>query len=135
MGWSSRSAAPPTEQPRSLGDPAVPSGLVLQGRRAETHHREIPAKGIFEELTLRLEPITTLVRNHTASAATAEIFRRQLCSFPAKRALDDYATAEVNWYWEHGEWRLADSSVIDGPYPVARFSARPTLASTAARLR
>ena len=62
------------------------------------------------------------VRNHTANAATADIFRRQLCSFPAKRALDDYATAEVNSYWEHGEWRLADSSVIDGPYPVARFS-------------
>ena len=35
--------------------------------------------------------------------------------------------------WENDEWRLADSSVIDGPYPVARFSARPTLASVASR--
>ena len=77
-------------------------------------------------------------RSAPESATTAPAQRRltfllRLWSFPTKGALEDYATAEVKLVWENGEWRLADSSVIDGPYPVARFSARPTLASTATR--
>jgi hypothetical protein len=35
--------------------------------------------------------------------------------------------------WENNTWRLDDSSVIDGPYPIARFSTRPIIASSAAR--
>ena len=103
------------------------------GDRAEAHQREILAKGDLQGLTLRLAPISTRVRHYSTSSATVDIFLLRLWSFPTKGALDDYATAEVRLVWEKGEWRLTDSSVIDGPYPVARFSARPTLASTAAR--
>ena len=103
------------------------------GDRAEKHQREILAKGDLEGLTLRLAPISTRVRTYSDTSATVDIFLLRLWSFPTKGALDDYATAEVRLVWENDEWRLADSSVIDGPYPVARFSARPTLASTAAR--
>lgn len=103
------------------------------GDRAEAHQREILAKGDLEGLVLRLAPISTRVRNYTTSAATVDIFVLRLWSFPTRGALDDYATAEVRLVWENDEWRLTDSSVIDGPYPVARFSARPALASTAAR--
>ena len=103
------------------------------GDRAETHQREILAKGDLQGLTLRLAPISTRIRSYAANSATVDIFLLRLWSFPTKGALDDYATAEVRLVWENGEWRLVGSSVIDGPYPVARFSARPTLASTAAR--
>ena len=122
------------ETARSMSDSITSSGARNRlGDRAETHQREILAKGDLQGLTLRLAPISTRVRNHRAGAATVDIFLLRLWSFPTKGALDDYATAEVRLVWENGEWRLADSSVIDGPYPVARFSARPTLASTAAR--
>ena len=122
------------EAARSMSDSITSTGARKRlGDRAETHQREILAKGDLEGLTLRLAPISTRVRNYSTSAATVDIFLLRLWSFPSSGALDDYATAEVLLVWETGEWRLADSSVIDGPYPVARFSARPTLASTAAR--
>lgn len=103
------------------------------GDRAEAHQFEALAKGDLAGLTLRLAPISTRVRNLTATSVSVDVFVLRLWSFPGKGALDDYATAEIRLVWENEEWRLADSSVIDGPYPVARFSARPTLASTAAR--
>ena len=122
------------ETARSMSDSITSAGARRRlGDRAETHQREILAKGDLQGLTLRLAPISTRVRNYSTSTATVDIFLLRLWSFPTKGALDDYATAEVLLVWENGEWRLADSSVIDGPYPVARFSARPTLASTAAR--
>jgi hypothetical protein len=119
---------------RALSDSITSASAQTRlGDRAETHQREILAKGNLEGLILRLAPISTRVRSQTSKSATVDIFLLRLWSFPAKGALDDYATAEVKLVFENGEWRLADSSVIDGPYPVARFSARPTLASTAAR--
>ena len=122
------------ETARTMSDSITSAGARKRlGDRAETHQREILAKGDLQGLTLRLAPISTRVRNYSTSTATVDIFLLRLWSFPTKGALDDYATAEVRLVWENGEWRLADSSVIDGPYPVARFSARPTLASTAAR--
>ena len=122
------------EQARALSDSITSTGARTRlGDRAEAHQREILAKGDLAGLTLRLAPIATRVRNHTASTATVDIYLLRLWSFPAKGALDDYATAEVRLVWENNEWRLTDSSVIDGPYPVARFSARPVLGSTAAR--
>ena len=122
------------EMARSMSDSITSAGARRRlGDRAETHQREILVKGDLQGLTLRLAPISTRVRNYSTDAATVDIFLLRLWSFPTKGALDDYATAEVRLDWENGEWRLADSSVIDGPYPVARFSARPTLASTAAR--
>ncbi len=122
------------ETARSMSDSITSAGARKRlGDRAEAHQREILAKGDLEGLVLRLAPISTRVRNYTTSAATVDIFVLRLWSFPTRGALDDYATAEVRLVWENDEWRLTDSSVIDGPYPVARFSARPALASTAAR--
>ena len=121
------------ETARTMSDSNTSTGARKRlGDRAETHQREILAKGDLQGLSLRLAPISTRVRNYNTSKATVDIFLLRLWSFPTKGALDDYATAEVRLVWENGEWRLEDSSVIDGPYPVARFSARPTLASTAA---
>ena len=122
------------ETARSMSDSITSAGARKRlGDRAEIHQGEILAKGDLQGLTLRLAPISARVRSYSSNSATVDIFLLRLWSFPAKGALDDYATAEVRLVWENGEWRLADSSVIDGPYPVARFSARPTLASTAAR--
>ena len=122
------------ETARSLTNSITATGARKRlGDRAEAHQREILAKGDLQGLTLRLAPISTKVTTYNANTATVDIFVLRLWSFPTKGALDDYATAEVQLVWENNEWRLADSSVIDGPYPVARFSARPTLASTAAR--
>ncbi len=122
------------EASRSLSDSITSTGSQKRlGDRAEAHQREILAKGDLEGLTLRLAPISTRVRKYNDTSATVDIFLLRLWSFPTKGALDDYATAEIKLVWENSEWRLNDSSVIDGPYPVARFSARPTLASTAAQ--
>ena len=82
---------------------------------------------------LRLAPISVRVRNHTTTRSTIDVFFLRLWSFPGKGALDDYATAQIDLTWEDNAWRLNDSSVIDGPYPVSRFSARPVIASTAKR--
>ena len=122
------------ELARSMSDSITSAGARKRlGDRAETHQREILAKGDLQGLTLRLAPIIIRVRSYSSNSATVDIFVLRLWSFPTKGALDDYATAEARLVWENSEWRLADSSVIDGPYPVARFSARPTLASIAAR--
>jgi hypothetical protein len=103
------------------------------GKRAEQHQRELLAKGDLQGLILRIAPISVRVRNHTLSSSTVDIFLLRLWSFPKSGALDDYATAQLDLVWEANQWRLADSSVIDGPYPVARFTSRPVLASTAKR--
>ncbi len=103
------------------------------GKRAEQHQTELLAKGDLQGLILRLAPISTRVRNHTLTSSTVDIFFLRLWSFPKSGALDDYATAQLDLVWETNQWRLADSSVIDGPYPVARFTSRPVLASTAKR--
>jgi hypothetical protein len=103
------------------------------GKRAEQHQRELLAKGDLQGLILRIAPISVRVRNHTLTSSTVDIFFLRLWSFPKSGALDDYATAQLDLVWETNQWRLADSSVIDGPYPVARFTSRPVLASTAKR--
>ena len=103
------------------------------GDRAEQHQREILAKGDLAGLVLRLAPISTRVRSHTVSRSTVDVFFLRLWSFPGKGAMDDYATAQIDLVWEHDAWRLWDSSVIDGPYPVARFAAHPVIASSASR--
>jgi hypothetical protein len=122
------------EQARALSASITSNGARRRlGDRAEKHQREILAKGNLEGLVLRLAPISTRVRNHTTKSSTVDVFFLRLWSFPAKGALDDYATAQIDLVWENNEWRLADSSVIDGPYPVARFSSRPIIASTAKR--
>ncbi len=122
------------EASRSLSDSIAATGARKRlGDRAAAHQSEVLAKGDLEGLTLRLAPISTRVRNYRTTSATVDIFLLRLWSFPTKGTLDDYATAELKLVWETNQWRLADSSVIDGPYPVARFSARPTLASTAAQ--
>ena len=122
------------EQARALSESITSNSARRRlGDRADNHQREILAKGDLEGLVLRLAPISIRSRNHTAKSSTVDVFFLRLWSFPTKGALDDYATAQIDLVWDNGEWRLADSSVIDGPYPVARFSARPTLASTAAR--
>jgi hypothetical protein len=122
------------EESRTLTESITSAGASKRlGDRAEMHQREILAKGDLEGLTLRLAPISTRVRKYSDTSVTVDIFLLRLWSFPTKGALDDYATAELKLVWENNEWRLNDSSVIDGPYPVARFSARPTLASTAAQ--
>ena len=126
------SATPETA--RKLSDSITATAAQKRlGDRAALHQSEILAKGDLEGLTLRLAPISTRVRKYSTTSVTVDIFLLRLWSFPTKGALDDYATAEIKLVWENNEWRLADSSVIDGPYPVARFSARPTLASTAAQ--
>jgi hypothetical protein len=122
------------EGSRALSDSITSKGSRKRlGDRAEEHQREILAKGDLGGLTLRLAPISTRVRKYGDTSVTVDIFLLRLWSFPTKGALDDYATAELKLVWENNEWRLNDSAVIDGPYPVARFSARPTLASTAAQ--
>ena len=122
------------EKARALTDSITSTGSRRRlGDRAEQHQREILAKGDLEGLVLRLAPISVRVRNHTTSHSTVDVYILRLWSFPSKGALDDYATAQIDLVWENNQWRLKNSSVIDGPYPVARFSSRPIIASTAKR--
>ena len=122
------------EKARALTDSITSTGSRRRlGDRAEQHQREILAKGDLEGLLLRLAPISVRVRNHTTKQSTVDVYFLRLWSFPSKGALDDYATAQIDLVWENNQWRLKDSSVIDGPYPVARFSSRPIIASTAKR--
>jgi hypothetical protein len=119
---------------RSLSDSIASSAAKQRlGERAEKHQRETLAKGDLEGLTLRITPITARVRKYTNQHATVDVYLLRLWSFPSKGALDDYATVQLDLVWENNTWRLDDSSVIDGPYPVARFSTRPIIASSAAR--
>ena len=101
------------------------------GDLSEKHQEATLAKGDLEGLLLRIAPIETRVRNHNKTSSTVDVFFLRLWSFPARGALDDYATAQIDLVWEQNMWRLDDSSVIDGPYPAGRFSARPNLASIA----
>jgi hypothetical protein len=119
---------------RSLSDSMTTTGASTRlGDRAEQHQREALAKGDLEGLTLRIAPISARARKYTNQHATVDVFFLKLWSFPSKGALDDYATAQLDLVWENNTWRLDDSSVIDGPYPIARFSTRPIIASSAAR--
>jgi hypothetical protein len=101
------------------------------GDLSEKHQEATLAKGDLEGLLLRIAPIETRVRNHNKTSSTVDVFFLRLWSFPTRGALDDYATAQIDLVWEQNMWRLDDSSVIDGPYPAGRFSARPNLASVA----
>ena len=101
------------------------------GDLSEKHQEATLAKGDLEGLLLRIAPIETRVRNHSKTSSTVDVFFLRLWSFPNRGALDDYATAQIDLVWEQNMWRLDDSSVIDGPYPAGRFSARPNLASVA----
>jgi hypothetical protein len=122
------------ERARALSDSITSTAARKRlGDRAEEHQRATLAKGDLAGLVLRIAPISTRVRNVTDASATVDVFFLRLWSFPGKGALDDYATAQIDVVFEDGVWRLSDSSVIDGPYPVARFSARPVIASTATR--
>ncbi len=119
---------------RELSDSIASSAARTRlGDRAEANQRERLSNGDRAELVLRIAPITARVRNLTAGAAKVDVYFVKLWSFPGKGVLDDYATVQIDLVAEGGQWRLSDSSVIDGPYPVARFSARPVIASSAAR--
>ncbi len=119
---------------RSISDSIASSTARTRlGDRAEHHQKEALAKGDLEGLVLRIAPISARVRKYTKQSATVDIFFLKLWVFPTKGALDDYATAQLDLVWENNSWRLDDSSVIDGPYPIARFSTRPMVASSAAR--
>jgi hypothetical protein len=119
---------------RSFSDSVASSAAKQRlGERAEKHRRETLAKGDLEGLILRVTPIAARVRKYTSQRATVDVYVLRLWSFPSKGALDDYATVQLYLVWENNAWRLDDSSVIDGPYPVARFSTRPIIASSAAR--
>ena len=119
---------------RSISDSIASSAARTRlGDRAEQHQKEALAKGDLEGLVLRISPISSRVRKYPNQSATVDIFFLKLWSFPTKGALDDYATAQLDLVWENNSWRLADSSMIDGPYPIALFSTRPMVASSAAR--
>lgn len=119
---------------RSLSDSITSNAARTRfGDRAEQHQRVTLAKGDLEGLILRIAPIGARTRTYTNQRTTVDVYFLKLWSFPAKGALDDYATAQIELVWEDNGWRLDDSSVIDGPYPVARFSTRPIIASSAAR--
>ena len=121
-------------QARALSDSMTSTrSRARLGDLAEQHQRDTLAKGDLEGLILRLAPIASRVRNYTDDHATVDIYFLRLWSFPSKGALDDYATVQLDLVWEQNNWRLNDSSLIDGPYPVARFANRPIVASSAAR--
>jgi hypothetical protein len=123
-------ASPPTARALSYQITSKRSKQRL-GDRSEKHQQATLAKGDLEGLLLRIAPIETRVRNHNKTSSTVDVFFLRLWSFPNRGALDDYATAQIDLVWEQNMWRLDDSSVIDGPYPAGRFSARPNLASVA----
>ena len=119
---------------RSISDSITSQAARARlGDRSEQHQRDVLAKGDLEGLVLRIAPISSRVRTYTGQRATVDVYFLRLWSFPAKGALDDYATVQLDLVWENDEWRLDDSAVIDGPYPVGRFSTRPIVASSAAR--
>jgi hypothetical protein len=95
------------------------------GDQAADHQRQTLAKGDLAGLTLRIAPIVTRTRNCTDTVCTVDVYFLRLWSFPGRGALDDYATVEIHVVRENDEWRLDSSSLIDGPYPAGRFSARP----------
>ncbi len=95
------------------------------GNQAEDHQRQTLAKGDLAGLKLRIAPIATRTRSCSDTACTVDVYFLRLWSFPGRGALDDYATVEIHLVREGDEWRLDSSSLIDGPYPAGRFSARP----------
>jgi hypothetical protein len=96
------------------------------GQQAFDHQTQIIAKGDLGGLTLRIAPIVFRTHGCTALVCTVDVFFLRLWSFPDNGALDDYATVEIHIVYEHDQWRLATSTLVDGPYPAGRFSARPT---------
>ena len=103
------------------------------GDQAEEHQRQTLAKGDHAGLKLRIAPIATRTRNCSAEGCTVDVYFLRLWSFPGRGALDDYATVEIHVVNESNEWRLDSSSLIDGPYPAGRFSARPNASFNAHR--
>jgi hypothetical protein len=96
------------------------------GQQAFDHQTQIIARGDLAGLRLRIAPIVFRTRDCTAALCTVDVYFLRLWSFPDKGALDDYATVEIHVVYEHDDWRLASSTLVDGPYPAGRFSARPT---------
>ena len=95
------------------------------GREAFDHQTQTLAKGDLAGLKLRIAPIAARTRICGPAACTVDVFFLRLWSFPGQGALDDYATTTINLVYENGSWRLASSSLIDGPYPAGRYSAHP----------
>jgi hypothetical protein len=94
---------------------------------AEDHQRQAVAKGDLAGLTLRIAPIVSRTRSCNAEMCIVDVYFLRLWSFPGQGALDDYATVEIHVVTENNEWKLESSSLIDGPYPLGRYSARPNL--------
>jgi hypothetical protein len=94
---------------------------------AEEHQRQVLAKGDLAGLTLRIAPIVSRTRSCNAETCIVDVYFLRLWSFPGQGALDDYATVEIHVVKENNEWKLETSSLIDGPYPSGRYSARPNL--------
>ncbi len=94
---------------------------------AEEHQRQVIAKGDLAGLTLRIAPIVTRTRSCNTETCIVDVYFLRLWSFPGQGALDDYATVEIHLVYENNEWKLESSSLIDGPYPSGRYSARPNL--------
>lgn len=117
------------EKARALSESiaATATRQQLGAAAAESQRRRL-TNGDLGGLMLRIAPIGARTRNCTDDACTVDVFFLRLWSFPGKGALDDYATVEIHLIREQGEWRLVRSSVIDGPYPVGRYSARATSA-------
>ncbi len=95
------------------------------GQQAFNHQTQTIAKGDLAGLTLRIAPIVHRTRDCTPTACTVDVYFLRLWSFPDKGALDDYATVEIHVVYEHDQWKLESSTLVDGPYPAGRFSARP----------
>lgn len=94
---------------------------------AEEHQRQVLAKGDLAGLTLRIAPIVSRTVSCKAESCIVDVYFLRLWSFPGQGALDDYATVEIHIVNENNEWKLESSSLIDGPYPSSRYSARPNL--------
>jgi hypothetical protein len=96
------------------------------GQQAFDHQTQIIAKGDLGGLRLRIAPIVFRTRDCTTALCTVDVYFLRLWSFPDKGALDDFATVEIHAVYEYNQWRLNSSTLVDGPYPAGRFSARPT---------
>jgi hypothetical protein len=115
------------EKARALTESiAFDASRARLGQQAFDHQTQIIAKGDLGGLTLRIAPIVFRTRDCTAAVCTVDVFFLRLWSFPDKGALDDYATVEIHVVYEHDKWWLDSSTLVDGPYPAGRFSARPT---------
>jgi hypothetical protein len=114
------------EKARALTEGIASSKTKLKlATLAEEHQRQVIAKGDLAGLTLRIAPVVSRTRSCNAETCIVDVYFLRLWSFPGQGALDDYATVEI--VNENNEWKLESSSLIDGPYPSGRYSARPNL--------